>query len=86
MLSIEKLESISRLITVAEIGELLFVSAKTVYQWVELNQIPHIKLNGSVRFHPGDIAIWIKKSKKGPLLDYNELTQIVASARKGGRN
>lgn len=86
MLSIEILESINRLLTASEIAELLFVSVKTVYQWVELNQIPYLKLNGSVRFHPRDIDIWIKNSKKGPWIDYNMDAQTVAGARKGGRN
>jgi excisionase family DNA binding protein len=85
MLSIDSLESINRLLNAAEIAELLFVSVKTVYQWTELDHIPYVKLNGSVRFHPKDISVWLAQCKKGPKLHYNDGAQIVAAVpRKGG--
>lgn len=85
MLSIESLGSLKRLLSAAEVAQLLFVSVKTVYQWAELDQIPNLKLNGAVRFNPKEVAAWIEKSRKGPRMDYNEGAQIVAKVpRKGG--
>ncbi|GEM_PF-1995240 len=86
MLSLESLALVARLLVAAEIAQLLTVSDKTVYQWVELNQIPHLKINGSVRFNPKAIAIWLETCKKGPLLNYNRTAQSVASVREGGKN
>jgi excisionase family DNA binding protein len=81
------IESIDRLLTPSELAEILNIKLKTLYQWVELGQIPSLKLAGSVRFNPKDITAWIQSCRKGPAVDYNERTQIVASdARKGGKN
>ena len=84
-MSLDSLESINRLLTAAEIAEPLFVSVKTVYQWVELDRIPHMKINGSVRFRPKDIVIWLAQCQKGPRMNYTQSAQIVAKVpRKGG--
>jgi excisionase family DNA binding protein len=73
-----------QIITVKELSELLKVKNKTLYQWAELGQIPHIKINGSLRFDIEDIKQWIQSCKKDQGSGYNPLTKL--EARKGGRN
>ena len=48
-------------LTVAEIAELLNVSQRHIYKLVAENQIPHVKIGGSVRFDAKDISDWIGK-------------------------
>ncbi len=59
------MESLS-LIDVKAVSSMLSVKPSTIYQWAELQQIPHIKLNGALRFDMGDILAWVKECKKWP--------------------
>ena len=72
-----------KLVGVKEISIILGVKPSTIYLWAELRQIPHIKLNGSLRFDPADIEIWVKSCKKEPVTDYNDLQTVTGSPRKG---
>ena len=72
------------LLTVKDISQHLQVKAKTIYQWCALGQVPHIRLNGSLRFDIGDIEAWVRESKKTPVSGYNKLTQA-RGPMKGGR-
>lgn len=65
-----------KLMTVKELSELLNVKEKTIYQWAELEQIPSLKLNGSLRFDFDDIMSWIKSCKKAADSGYNSVTQV----------
>ncbi len=71
-----------KLVGVKEISELLSVKPKTLYQWAELNQIPHIKINGCLRFDLIDITEWIKNCKKKVESGYNSLIQAGGSERR----
>ena len=71
------------IITVKELSHILKVKEKTLYQWAELGQIPHMKLNGSLRFNLEDIERWIKACKKEATSVYNPATKL--EARKGGK-
>ncbi|MFC1769593.1 helix-turn-helix domain-containing protein [Nitrospirota bacterium] len=73
-----------RLLTVKDMSQHLCVKEKTLYQWAELEQIPHIKLNGCLRFDLTDIEAWVEESKKTPVSGYNPLTQA-RGPRKGGK-
>ncbi len=73
-----------QIVTVKELSELLRVKNKTLYQWAELGQIPHIKINGSLRFDIEDIKQWIQSCKKDQDSGYNPLAKL--EARKGGQN
>jgi len=75
-----------KLLTVKETAVILSVAEKTLYEWAELNKIPHLKLNGCLRFEYDELMRWINNCKKGPWTKYNIDTQIVASAPKGGAN
>ena len=72
-----------KLVGVKEIALLLGVKPSTIYQWAELRQIPHIKLNGSLRFDPADIEKWVHSCKILPVADYNYLQTVTGSPRKG---
>jgi excisionase family DNA binding protein len=39
------------------------LSVKHVYRLAQLHQIPHHRLNGSVRFNPQKIAEWIESNE-----------------------
>jgi excisionase family DNA binding protein len=57
----EKLARCQRLLTAREVAELLSISPKTVYAYVERNSIPHYKIEASVRFRPKDVAEWLRR-------------------------
>lgn len=64
-----------KLLTVKNLSNLIGVKEKTLYQWAELGQIPHVKLNGCLRFDFSEIEEWIRSCKKESGLGYNPLTQ-----------
>ena len=72
-----------RIVDVKQIAATLSVKPSTVYQWAELRQIPHMKLNGSLRFDLDDIYQWVKDCKKMPESDYNPIAQTARGPRKG---
>lgn len=69
------------ILNVKEVADLLRVKEKTLYQWAELGQIPHLKMNGSLRFDLDDIEGWIKDCKRQPESGYNPGAKL--EARKG---
>jgi excisionase family DNA binding protein len=71
-----------RLLTVKDLSELLKIKAKTLYQWAELNQIPHMKLNGALRFDYDDIMAWVKVCKRETASRYNQTIQAGGSERR----
>jgi len=56
-----------RLLTVDEVAKVLSVRKSTVYQWVHLRLIPHIKVGRFVRFKEEDIERWLKERKVKPV-------------------
>jgi len=71
------------IITTKELSQILKVKEKTLYQWAELRQIPHIKLNGSIRFNLADIVSWIKSCTREATSEYNPVAKL--EVRKGGK-
>ena len=50
-----------KLLTIADVAEMLRVSPKTIYNWAYRNLIPRIKLGrGLLRFRRADILLWIE--------------------------
>ncbi len=47
---------------IKEICELLNVSEKTVYRWIQANKIPFYKINSQYRFNKAEINEWILKN------------------------
>ena len=73
-----------KLVSVKEVSEILNVKPSTLYQWVELGQIPCFKLNGCLRFDIDEIENWIKSCKKEVASSYNPFTQA-RGPRRGGQ-
>lgn len=38
----------------------LRVARSTVYDWVHMGYIPHVRLEGCVRFRPSEVAEWVR--------------------------
>ena len=58
-----------RLMTAAEVGELLQVKPSWVLEAARRNAIPHIRLGRYVRFRRRDIEAWLLEQRRGPLTD-----------------
>lgn len=59
-------ETLERLMTVAEVAELLSVQPSTVYEWTRNGYIPHVRLGTGkkrpcVRFRKSVIAAWLQE-------------------------
>lgn len=48
------------------IAEMMDVSIKTVYTWIQENKIPHVKISGSVRI-PSQFLKWVEDRTVYPL-------------------
>lgn len=58
VISIETKKPPRDFMNVREVAELLNVSTRTVYAWVEQNKIPFQKKGGSLRFRRVEIEAW----------------------------
>lgn len=54
----------NRLMTVAEVSELLQISKPTIYRWAETKEIPSFRLGNRRRFYYHDVAEWVRKKKE----------------------
>lgn len=51
----------NKLLTVAEVAQMMQVGANTVYRWIAGNKIPYTKLpGGGVRFDQEKLNNWLK--------------------------
>ena len=50
----------SRILTVAEIADLLKVSKKTIYKLASHGKIPHKKIGNKIRFLLPEVITWLK--------------------------
>ena len=73
----------TQLLTVKEVAFHLKVSIKTIYQWVELRQMPFLKVNGCVRFEADAVDAWLRTCKCDPSYGKIYPAQAVAVPRKG---
>lgn len=73
----------TNLLTVKELAQILNIKEKTLYQWVEMRQIPHIRLNRCIRFDRAAIDSWVNDCRQAPDRRYN--IGIKLEARKGGQ-
>ena len=53
-----------RLLTIKQLSESLQVKESTLYYWVHIGFVPHIKLGKCVRFRDADIMKWIEKREQ----------------------
>jgi excisionase family DNA binding protein len=52
--------------TVSRLAEALDVSTDFIYQAVQRDEIPHIRLGTNIRFHYKDILVWVAKNRVVP--------------------
>lgn len=55
-----------RLLTAAQVGDLLQVNSRWVLDAARRNAIPHIRLGRYVRFRRQDIETWLSEQRRGP--------------------
>jgi predicted DNA-binding transcriptional regulator AlpA len=64
-----------RLLTARELGAHLGLSAATVLDWFEADELPGFKLsekrNGPVRFRLSEVEAWLDERRRGPGLVAN---------------
>jgi excisionase family DNA binding protein len=64
--SLKEMLTGSDLIDPAELALGLRISRPTIYNWTSRGIIPHVKMEGLVRFEPVEIASWLKARRQGP--------------------
>ena len=52
------------LLTIEEVSRLLSVKVSTIYQWVHMEYIPHVKMGRLVRFDVDEVLKWIEARKQ----------------------
>ncbi len=55
-----------KLLTIDELAEVLSAKKSTIYQWVHLGLIPHMKVGRLLRFKEGDIEKWLSSKQVEP--------------------
>src|SRR5437773_4556136 len=57
----DQLAQCQRMLTAKELANILAISPKTIYGYVERNMIPHYKIEASVRFRARDVVEWLRR-------------------------
>ena len=70
---VETLKSKTGALKVGEIAKLLGVTPQHIYKMAARGAIPSLRISGSVRFDPDEVAIWLQGKQ----------TPIVAARRLG---
>jgi excisionase family DNA binding protein len=52
---------VPELLTVAEVARWLRVDVRTVYRWVRVAQIPHVRAGRGLRFTRSHVEAWIRR-------------------------
>ena len=55
-----------RLLTINQLAEILQVKKNTIYSWIFTKRIPHVKINGALRFKEKEISKWIDGQVENP--------------------
>ena len=63
---IETLKKRTGALKVRDMAELFGVTPQHIYKMAASGKIPSFRVSGSVRFDPGDVAVWLKE-KQSPL-------------------
>ncbi len=60
---VETLKSRTGALKVAEIAKLLSVTPQHIYRMAAQGSIPSIRISGSVRFDPDEVAAWLQRKR-----------------------
>lgn len=59
-----------KLLTPEMICDLLGIRPSTLYAWTSRNQIPHLKVNGILRFKESEISQWLKSKERRDIINH----------------
>ncbi len=62
-----------KLLTIDELAKVLSVKKSTIYQWVHLGLIPHIKVGRLLRFREEDIQKWLISRQVKPSVRFRAI-------------
>jgi len=74
-------DTMERLMTAKQVSELIEVKPSTVYQWVHLGLIPHIKIGKCVRFKKDELFRWIDKNHRRERVSFKSVEKSLKSKR-----
>jgi excisionase family DNA binding protein len=57
---------LENLLTAQEVSDILGISVKTIYSYVQRGLMPYVKIQSNVRFHQSDIREWVSKQTYRP--------------------
>jgi excisionase family DNA binding protein len=60
---VETLKNRTGALKVAEIAKLLSVTPQHIYKMAARGSIPSIRISGSVRFDPDEVAAWLQRKR-----------------------
>ena len=63
---LEEIEAARKPLSVNQVSVILDVSTRTIRRMIERNEIPYVRIGGSVRFDPRSVAVWLRR--KDPML------------------
>lgn len=58
-------ESLEKLWTIEQVSDFLQIKTSVIKYWVQISEIPFVRLGKQFRFDPRDIRIWIEHRKRG---------------------
>lgn len=67
-----------RLMTAKQVSELIEVRPSTVYKWVDLGYIPHVKLGRCVRFKKAELIRWIDHNHRKERVSFKSVERALA--------
>jgi excisionase family DNA binding protein len=73
----------NKVLTVKQVADLIQARPSTIYSWAEQGLIPHLKINGLLRFAESDITAWLETHRR-PGTCYTIGARVKAS-QKGGK-
>jgi len=62
-----------KLLTIDELAKVLSVKKSTIYQWVHLELIPHMKVGRLLRFREEDIQKWLISRQVEPSVRFRAI-------------
>lgn len=62
-----------KLLTIDELAEVLSLKKSTIYQWVHLGLIPHMKVGRLLRFRERDIEKWLSSKQVEPSVRFRAI-------------
>ena len=68
--------------TAKQVSELIEVKPSTVYRWVDLGYIPHVKLGRCVRFKKADLIRWIDQNHRKERVSFKSVERALAKQHR----